>query len=208
LQKGLEILTLARKRDELEHAGFERLKWEANHTYKEMAAAIGRSEAAVYKVSRGERPLSDRWVSDIATAYSKILKRHVSEAEVRGISDRSYVDFNNLNEGPGSKNGFIPNEAGSVQEEEYQLITKLVNSDLDGLIPRGSYANLSHNTTMKDNCLYVIQVGGDIRSVRYNTGNQPCFETIPRNIKSLQSWSLSNTEYRVLYKIVSFLTVV
>tara|TARA_E500000331_G_scaffold201347_1_gene193305 strand:- start:1089 stop:1694 length:606 start_codon:yes stop_codon:yes gene_type:complete len=200
LQKGLEISTLARKRDALEHSGFERIKWEANHTYKEMAAAIGRSEAAVYKVSRGERPLSDRWVSDIATAYSKILKRHVSEAEVRGESVRGYVDFNTLNEN-------LPNEAGSVEEEEYQFITKLVNSDLDGLIPSGSYANLSQNTTMKDQCLYVIEVDGDLRSVRYKTGDQPCFDTIPKNMKRLESWSLSNTEYRVLYKIVSFLTV-
>ena len=166
-----------------------------------MAAAIGRSEAAVYKVSRGERPLSDRWVSDIATAYTKILKRHVSEAEVRGESVRGYVDFNTLHDS-------LPNEAGAVEEEEYQFITKLVNSDLDGFIPSGSYANLSQNTTMKDNCLYIIEVDGEIRSVRYKTGDQPCFETIPKNIKSLQSWSLSNTEYRVLYKIVSFLTVV
>ena len=191
---------MARKRDALEHSGFERIKWEANHTYKEMAAAIGRSEAAVYKVSRGERPLSDRWVSDIATAYSKILKRHVSEAEVRGESQRGYVDFNTLNES-------LPNEAGSVEEEEYQFITKLVNSDLDGFIPSGSYANLSQNTTMKDQCLYVIEVDGDLRSVRYKTGDQPCFDTIPKNMKRLESWSLSNTEYRVLYKIVSFLTV-
>ena len=191
---------MARNRNELEHSGFERIKWEADHTYKEMAAAIGRSEAAVYKVSRGERPLSDRWVSDIATAYSKILKRHVSESEVRGESQRGYVDFNTLNES-------LPNEAGSVEEEEYQFITKLVNSDLDGLIPSGSYANLSQNTTMKDHCLYVIEVNGDLRSVRYRTADQPCFETIPKNIKRLESWLLSNTEYRVLYKIVSFLTV-
>ena len=191
---------MARNRNELEHSGFERIKWEADHTYKEMAAAIGRSEAAVYKVSRGERPLSDRWVSDIATAYSKILKRHVSESEVRGESQRGYVDFNTLNES-------LPNEAGSVEEEEYQFITKLVNSDLDGLIPSGSYANLSQNTTMKDHCLYVIEVNGDLRSVRHRTADQPCFETIPKNIKRLESGLLSNTEYRVLYKIVSFLTV-
>ena len=191
---------MARKRNELEHAGFERLKWEANHTYKEMAVAVNRSEAAVYKVSRGERPLSDRWVSDIATAYSRILKRHVSEAEVRGESQRGYVDFDNLNESP-------PNEAGSVHEEEYQLITKLVNSDLDGFIPKGSYANLSQNTTMKDNCLYVIEVDGEIRSVRYKAEDQPRFETIPKDVSSLQSWFLNTSEFRILYKIVSFLTV-
>ena len=95
-----------------------------------------------------------------------------------------------------------------MQEEEYQLITKLVNSDLDGFIPRGSYANLSQNTTMKDNCLYVIEVDGDIRSVRYKTGNQPCFETIPKDLIGFTNWPLKTTEFRVLYKIVSFLTVV
>ncbi len=191
---------MARKRDELEHSGFERLKWEANHTYREMAAAIGRSPAAVYKVSRGERPLSERWVADIAQVYSKILKRHVSEAEVRGESERGYVDFNNLNESP-------PNEAGSVIEEGYEYITKLVNSDLDGFIPQGSYANLSHKTTMKDNCLYIIEVDDQIRSVRYKAEDQPRFETIPKDVNSLQSWFLNTSEYRVLYKIVSFLTV-
>ena len=61
---------------------------------------------------------------------------------------------------------------------------------------------------MKDQCLYVIEVNGDLRAVRYKTGDQPCFETIPKNIRRLESWLLSNTEYRVLYKIVSFLTVV
>ena len=37
--KFLGMRQLARKREDQVHAGLERLKWEANHTYKEMALA-------------------------------------------------------------------------------------------------------------------------------------------------------------------------
>ena len=198
--KFLGMRQLARKREDQVHAGLERLKWEANHTYKEMALALGKSTAALYKVSRGERSLNDEWVRNICQVYSRLLKRNVTEAEVRGQSTRGFVEFHNLGE-------FPPDEGGALVEAQYEYITQMNTDDLSGFIPSGSYAYLMPQPNMQDNGIYIIEINDEIRVARYRSDEQPRFETQPRDVSNVQSWFVNNLEYRILYRITAFYTV-
>ncbi len=191
---------MTRKRGNHAHPGLERLKWEANHTYTDMAAALGKSSAAIYKVSRGERSLNEDWVRNICQVYSRLLKRNVTEAEVRGESTRGYVEFRNLNE-------FPPDEAGALIDADYEYITKMDTDDFSGFMPPGSYAYLLPQPNMQDGGIYIIEINSEIRVARYRSDGQPRFETQPRDVSNVQSWFINNLEYRILYRITGFYTV-
>ena len=192
---------LRRRKDQWAHPGLERLRWEASHTYKDMAGELSVSMAHLLKISRGERAtdpdgkLSSKWVTRIRDAYSRVLGRPVTALEVMGEQSNPFFDLDQLAAGQ------TLTEAGVFEEPARQWTARIEARDIASISPAGAYAYLSADTMVLDGKHYIVKFPDSVRCVLFKSDNQARFET-----RGLERETFFMTEpHQVLYRVTAFL---
>lgn len=176
--------------------GVEKIRFEAGHTYKQMAAEVGYSEQMMAKVCRGERTLSEERVQLIAKRYSDLLGRRVTTNEVLGKSETMLVSLDTMHDRLPTLQGEMP-----MFENDHTLQYEL--DDMERYIPAGSYITMTDDATLTDKHIYLVRhAGRNVARIYKTDAGQPRFESAPLTGDTEQLF-LTSASVQVLTRITS-----
>ena len=176
--------------------GVEKIRFEAGHTYKQMAAEVGYSEQMMAKVCRGERTLSEERVQLITKRYSELLGRHVTTNEVLGKSETMLMSLETMHER-------IPTQQGDMPLFDSDHTTQYELTDMERYIPAGSYITVTDDATLADKNIYLVRhEGRNVARIYKTDAGQPRFESAPLTGDTEQLF-LTSASVQVLTRITS-----